>query len=211
MSNIKKEHKYYFIYMIKNIANGKCYVGFHTTDKEYDKDPYFGSSVLLKMALKKYGKENFIMGVLEYISSEDWKQKERYWIEKMNAHVSQGGYNLTWGGEGTLGMHHSDDSKEQNRKAHLGKLPSEITRGKMSNSHIGIKQHSEEFKKKVSQNNKLFNTGKIASEQTKEKMSEKRRGVKKSEAWKEIMRAKKVEYWKNKKVSNDENTRAKAS
>ena len=203
MSNIKKEHKYYFIYMIKNIVNGKCYVGFHATNKEYDKDPYYGSSIILKMALKKYGKENFVMGVLEYIDPEVWREKERYWIKKKNAHISEGGYNLTWGGDGTLGMHHSDDSNEKNRKAHLGKIPSEETKEKMSNSHLGIKQHSDEFKQKIAKNNILYKSGKKASDKTREKMSNSRRGVPKSDEWKEKARARKIEYWKNKKAQNE--------
>ena len=38
MGKISKVYKYYFIYKILNLANKKCYVGFHATNKEYDKD-----------------------------------------------------------------------------------------------------------------------------------------------------------------------------
>lgn len=48
---------FYGIYRITNLLNGKMYVGQHTTD-DLD-DGYMGSGVILRHALKKYGKENF--------------------------------------------------------------------------------------------------------------------------------------------------------
>jgi hypothetical protein len=47
----------YFVYKITNHINGKMYVGQHVVVNE--NDLYFGSGFLLKVAIKKYGKENF--------------------------------------------------------------------------------------------------------------------------------------------------------
>lgn len=179
-------YKYYFIYMIKNLVNKKCYVGFHATDKEYDEDDYFGSSKTLDNAIKKYGIEKFVMGILEYINVETWKEKERFWIKKMCAHVSLGGYNLTWGGDGILGYKHTDKSKIKMREKRLKYFENHVNVKKGTKlSEKTIKQCSEsrlknyhiyktlEFSQNMSKSqsgikNPMY--GKIQSEKTKEKM-----------------------------------------
>lgn len=54
----------YYIYEIKNLINGKTYIGrsCHSSQK-CDKN-YFGSGPLIKQAIKKYGKENFQKTIL---------------------------------------------------------------------------------------------------------------------------------------------------
>jgi len=94
--------KYYYIYLVKNLLNNKIYVGFHASNKEYDQ--YLGSGTLIKKAIKLYGKNNFVKGIIEYVNENNWKEREIYWINKMNSHVSRGGYNLTIGGEGVVGL-----------------------------------------------------------------------------------------------------------
>jgi len=143
--------EYYFIYMIKNMINKKCYVGFHATNKEYDEDNYFGSGDLLKPAIIKYGIENFVMGIIEYIDPNEWQEKEKYWVKEMKSHVSQWGYNQTEGGDGILGFKHTRESKDK---------MSEKKKGKPSN-RIGLK-HTEKAKEK----NRQAHLGKIASEKT---------------------------------------------
>jgi len=167
--------------MIENLHNNKRYVGFHATNKEYNEDNYFGSGRLLKKAIKKYGIQYFVKGKIEDVNVEEWKEKETYWIRKMNAHVSLGGYNLTWGGEGTLGYKHSEESKEKDRQSHKGKKASKETRKKLSISHKGVKIHSEEFKRNLGKNNTLYKTGKTHSEETRKKMSKSQKGKKQSE------------------------------
>ena len=49
--------KYKFIYKMTNLVNGKIYIGQHVTDNL--KDGYRGSGIVLKNALKKYGRSNF--------------------------------------------------------------------------------------------------------------------------------------------------------
>lgn len=96
--------------MTKNLVNHKCYVGFHATNKEFD-DTYSGSGTLIYQAIKKYKRENFVTGILEYVNENDWREKEIFWIKEMHSHVSEGGYNLTFGGEGLLGFKHSIKTK----------------------------------------------------------------------------------------------------
>lgn len=94
--------KYYYIYSVKNLLNDKCYVGFHASNKEFDN--YFGSGKLIKKAIKKYGKQNFVKEILEYVNENNWQEKEIYWISNLKSHISNGGYNLTIGGDGVIGI-----------------------------------------------------------------------------------------------------------
>ena len=102
--------------------------------------------------------------------------------------------NFTWGGEGTSGMHHSEEAKQRisekckgkragKNNPLYGKHHSEETKQKMSESKKGKnhplygKHHSEESKKKTSESMK----GKKLSEETKQKISESHKGIKRSE------------------------------
>jgi group I intron endonuclease len=201
MANLHYRFKYYFIYKITNLLNKKCYVGFHATNSEYDKDLYFGSSKTLDNAIKKYGMENFIMGVIEYVNVNEWKEKERFWIKEMHAHVSLGGYNLTWGGDGTLGLTMSNESRK--KMSYIQKNRSELTKQRISESikkwhhDVGF---SAQTKEKISnthkQNTKLILLrqtaflGKHHTDETKKKISAIHKGKKLSDETKEKIRSK---------------------
>lgn len=102
----------HYIYVTKNIINGKMYVGKHTYkgDNFYDAH-YLGSGYILKRAIKKHGKENFIQEILEYNSSkEENAQREVYWIQKLNT-LAPNGYNVDKGGTGGGVYLNSENSK----------------------------------------------------------------------------------------------------
>ena len=93
------------IYKTTNLINGKIYVGRHAAIKI--KEKYLGSGVLLRKAIKKYGKENFIreiLGEYEWNSKEEMNLCESEWIKKLDATNLKIGYNLTTvcGGGDTL-------------------------------------------------------------------------------------------------------------
>lgn len=52
---------------------------------------------LLHHKMYSHGIDNF--SVKEIEDTENLNEREKYWIEKLKTHVSQGGYNLTRGGE----------------------------------------------------------------------------------------------------------------
>ena len=174
----------YYIYRITNKVNGKTYVGQHKY-KKLD-DSYMGSGKLIKRAIKKYGIENFEKEILysriQYKATAD--DMERFAIAKERA-LGKAEYNITDGGEGFRGVHHSDETKRKISEAkkgtpgywrgkhfsdtHVNKL-SETKKGKPSNNKG--KSMSEEQKKKISESKR----GKHRSEETKRKISETLKG-----------------------------------
>ncbi len=148
--------KYAYIYLTKNIRNGMKYVGYHRTNNLYE-DYYIGSGKYLQRAIKKYGRENFINGIIEFCSVDSIKEKEKFWINKLNTKAPYG-YNLTEGGDGLFGYKHTQETKRKignksgwNRGLKNVYLPETIK--KMSNSHLGLrkgKTHNDDTKLKMS-------------------------------------------------------------
>lgn len=62
---MKQRH---FLYRTTNVLNGTIYVGIHSSCN-IETDSYLGSGVVLKQALKKYGRKNFIREILEETSN----------------------------------------------------------------------------------------------------------------------------------------------
>jgi hypothetical protein len=84
------------IYKITNLINKKIYVGFDSKNRKL----YYGSGLIIKQVIKKYGKENFKKEILEYVKEDNWQKREKYWIKKLNSIDKKIGYNITEGGEG---------------------------------------------------------------------------------------------------------------
>ncbi len=99
------------IYKTTNLINGKFYIGKDVKNKK----TYYGSGLILRKAILKYGKENFIKEILDECDSHDELcQKEIYWINKLDARNPDIGYNLAEGGlGGCLGCKVSDETKEK--------------------------------------------------------------------------------------------------
>ena len=82
----------FLVYKITNLINKKVYIGAHKTrDKN---DHYMGSGDLIRLAIKKYGRKNFIKEILhELNSAEEMYDKEREVVK-----LGKGFYNVINGG-----------------------------------------------------------------------------------------------------------------
>lgn len=85
------------IYKTTNIINDKIYIG---KDEKND-SKYLGSGKILKAAIKKYGRLNFVKEILEKCNTrEELCEREKYWIQLYNSQNTQIGYNIAMGGLG---------------------------------------------------------------------------------------------------------------
>lgn len=85
------------IYKTTNKLNGKIYIG-----KDESNNPsYIGSGYILKKAISKYGKHNFIKEILEKCDSRELlNEREIYWIYEYKSTDPSIGYNIAEGGTG---------------------------------------------------------------------------------------------------------------
>ena len=50
--------------------------------------------------MRKYGVQNFSIQLIEsIIDNNNLNDREKFWIKELHTHISEQGYNLTWGGE----------------------------------------------------------------------------------------------------------------
>ena len=93
-----------FIYKITNTINGKSYIGQtiqNVKERFYQhcatKCSKAVSNMAIHRAIKKYGKSNFTVEVIEEIDSANLNDRERYQIKYYNSYNN--GYNSTKGGQ----------------------------------------------------------------------------------------------------------------
>ena len=91
-----------FVYLTTNTVNGKMYVGRSVRPITHT---YFGSGVLLKQAIEKYGVDSFRREILEILPKnsqfEDLMKCEEKWIKHFNAPSNPQFYNMSWSSGGT--------------------------------------------------------------------------------------------------------------
>ena len=102
-----------YIYKYVNKINGHTYVGQtnnlskrHNNHKSDSTNPKSHSyDYPLSKAFRKYGIDNFTYEIIdETFDREEANNKEIYWINKLKSHISQGGYNITKGGDSHNGQ-----------------------------------------------------------------------------------------------------------
>jgi GIY-YIG catalytic domain len=89
---------FYYLYEIKNLINGKIYVGVHKTADT--NDGYMGSGKVIKQAIEKHGVENFRKTILEMFddSAKMYAREKEIVTESFIARDDT--YNLRIGGHG---------------------------------------------------------------------------------------------------------------
>lgn len=92
------------IYLITNKVNNKQYVGKTQKDiterfRQHLSAYEHGERHYLACAIHKYGKDNFGIELIAQVEDDSWEFWERYYIEQLHTHHSEGGYNITRGGD----------------------------------------------------------------------------------------------------------------
>ena len=147
----------YAVYIITNTMNAKQYVGIAADlETRWRRHRNANEGQLIHKAIKKYGVDAFVFThVADAFDAESAKMIERLLIVEHNTKMPHG-YNMTDGGDGTMGMakteEHKQKLKESNKKtyenkelrAKIGEAISKAKKGKPSPKK-GI-PHSEKHK-----------------------------------------------------------------
>lgn len=107
------------IYKIINNINNKIYIGQSINIPQRIRIHFSTKSknTPLYNAIKKYGKENFIVEIIEYCDKELLNSKEQLYIKQYNCMVPYG-YNLTSGG----GSGHRLCAESREKMSFIGRL-----------------------------------------------------------------------------------------
>jgi hypothetical protein len=139
---------------------GHCYIGQRRGDGSDIGITYFGSGLLIRRAINKYGKDYFTYWLFEKnIPREKLNELEKYFIKFFNSTTKGNGYNIGLGGEG--GDTFSNSSEEDKvRKRHKISEKAKIFQNtlefkkKMSEASL-ISQNKPEQKEKLSKAQKI--------------------------------------------------------
>ncbi len=116
----------FYVYIIQNNINLKVYVGKTNDPKvrflDHKKTAERGFTKgrktfsVIHKAIRKYGIGSFSFQLLEEFDNErDCLDAEKFWIELLRTNVNkfgnEYGYNLTDGGDGISGWHHTSEAK----------------------------------------------------------------------------------------------------
>jgi hypothetical protein len=119
-----------YLYQITNLINGKIYIGVHRTS-QLD-DCYMGSGKLIKLAIEKYGIENFKKEILESFNTYNDALEREKEIVNESFLLRDDVYNLKLGGDGGFdyinnsgipkfkGKTHTEEAKSK-----MGRIPSD--------------------------------------------------------------------------------------
>lgn len=146
------------VYLIKNMINGKMYIGqtSRTLERRWYEHCWHasrGESGVLYRAIRKYGKDAFwpmILITLESDEADVWEQK---WIKLLKTTIR--GYNVSIGGAAPFkGGKHTDEWRERHSRKMTGnghplfgkkqsfEAKQKISRTKLSQNRRGPKTHN---------------------------------------------------------------------
>jgi len=169
----RKQHTYHYIYKTTCLVNERYYIGMHSTSNL--EDGYIGSGKRLRKSINKYGKENHVKEILEFLpnrSSLKLREKELVNEDLLKDSMCM---NLMIGGEGGLAknndnwkaallkLHELKKDPEWNKKMFLQR--SKGQHKSYDNGRIQMppnwknKKHKEETKKKIGEANSVSQRG----------------------------------------------------
>ena len=165
---------FYYLYEVKNLLDGKIYVGVHKTKNL--NDGYMGSGKIIINSIRKHGIENFSKTIIEYFTTEEEMFAREKEIVNEDFLLREDTYNLRRGGTGGFdyintskitkfkGKTHSEETKKKIGDARRSAIkngsfiytPTEETKKKISEKKIGSKYKSrpkktDDHRKKISE------------------------------------------------------------
>jgi group I intron endonuclease len=176
------------VYQIRNLVNGKCYVGSSKNLKRRKKEHFVylkkgknpKENKHLQNAYNKYGAENFTFEILEYCDENILISREQYYIDSLKSSDSTFGYNIRKIADSNFGVPCPEETKKilselnsGENHPQFGKPKAEKTKSLLSKANMGKvspwkgKKHTEGTKQKLS----FAHTGKKHTEETKQKLS----------------------------------------
>ena len=116
------------VYKATNTIDGKCYIGVDSNwphrKHAHKSAAKKGSDRIFHKAIRKYGWDAFEWEILEESDDLEYllNEREEYHIRQNNSYYLDGnGYNMTYGGEATLGWHPTEETKIKISKANKGR------------------------------------------------------------------------------------------
>ena len=130
------------IYQIRNLVNGKVYIGSAVNLKKrwrlhlQQLRSNIHHSIKLQRAYNKYGEDNFVIEIIEIIEDKSLLlEAEQKYIDKYN--VVQEGYNICPIAGSSLGVKRSEETRKKIGDIHRGRTWSEETRQKYRQARLG--------------------------------------------------------------------------
>jgi group I intron endonuclease len=139
------------IYKITNKKNGLIYIGctINSLEQRFNEHLYrcFNTDYKSKLynSMKKYGKENFTIQLIEECDLRVIYETEKKYVKQYNSYTN--GLNSTIGGEGCLGYVHSDEIR---KKISEGTKNGDSHKGKTYEILYGDRAIEEKEKRKLS-------------------------------------------------------------
>lgn len=158
-----------FIYKITNKINNKVYIGktIRSLDvrfKEHLRDSAIKDSKLYR-AIRKYGKENFSIELIEEVEEESLSERERFWIKENDSYYH--GYNSTFGGEGESSVDEEQIIKLYNSGKTMKEIYKITSHTEKTISSV-LKRNSQKIRENKDYNSpKLYNKVKIIASELK--------------------------------------------
>lgn len=161
----RKQKKYHYLYKTTNNLSGRYYYGMHSTNDL--NDGYLGSGTQLRRAIKKHGKENFTIEIIEFFKDRELLKKKESELVTLQEISKKECMNLRVGGGMDYKPPVSDETRKKMSEAQKKRPINWVALKKATQKWTGS-HHTEESKKKISESN----IGKTHTDEMKDHFSE---------------------------------------